>query len=289
MGNISGLGCYLWFSLKLENHVVCWIVCSHTSVLVLWSIGSWLGNLLRRGNTTVARNIMDAVGWDVVGGSWVISINICWFPVVPWPWVEVGKWSCFSLHNHVIRWIISSHSGVLVLWSIGCWLGNLLGRSDTTVTGNIMDAVGRDVVGCSWVISINICWFPVVSWPWMEVGEWGCLTWAWNLSNHVIGWIVCSHTSILMLRSVCSWLGNLFGGGDTTVSSNIMNTVGWDIIWCSRIISINISWFPVVSWPWMEVGKWSGLMFVMMFVVVLKLHSRWVAKEGSNYLCIFHW
>jgi len=38
----------------------------------------------------------DAMLWDIVGGSGVISINVSRFPVILRPWVEVGKWGCLG-------------------------------------------------------------------------------------------------------------------------------------------------------------------------------------------------
>jgi hypothetical protein len=120
----------------------------------------------------------------------------------------------------------------------------------------------------------------------MEVWQWCSFT--WNLSNHVVGRIICSHTSILVLRTIGCRLGNLFWRGNTTVTSNIVNTVSWDIVWCSRVISVNVCRLPVISWLWMEVGKRSSLMFVMVFMVVAKPSSLSTSHKESNYLCIFH-
>jgi len=194
-------------------------------------------------------------------------------------------WHTFfpNLSNHIVDWINGSISSSW-LWSMNCWLGNLLGWGDTAVSGNIMDAMFWDIIWGSGVISINISWFPVVPWPWVEVSQWSCS--AWYLSNHIVDWIN-SGVPTSWLRSMNCWLSNLFGWGNTTVSSNVMDAMFWDIIWGSGVIGVNISWFPVISWPWMEVGKWGSFMLMMMFMMMLKLDSGCVAEKGCSDL-IFH-
>jgi hypothetical protein len=88
----------------------------------------------------------------------------------------------------------------------------------------------------------------------MEVWEWCSSTWAWNLSNHIVSWIDSSHTSIVVLWAINSWLGNLLWRSDSTVTCNIVKAVGWDIIRGSGIVSILISRLPVIPWLWVEVG-----------------------------------
>ena len=79
----------------------------------------------------------DAVFWDVVGSSGVISINSSRFPVVLGPWVIVGKWGTFSLDKLVVSWedesVLSTN---LVHWlrTGDGGFSDLFVRSDTTVT-----------------------------------------------------------------------------------------------------------------------------------------------------------
>jgi len=287
------VGQWSCFLIKLNNHVVNWIDewVGWVTNNWLWSSGSWLSNLLGWGDTAVFSNVVDAVSWDIVWCSWVIGINISRFPVVSWPWVEVGQWGSFSigLDNHVVDWVDEWVGWVSNnwLWTSSSWLGNLLGWSDTAVFSDVMDAVSWDIVTGSWVISINICRLPVIPWPWVEIRQWSSST--WNLSNHVVNWVNewVGIVAYNWLWTGSGWLSNLFWWSDTTVFSNVMNAVSWDIIWGSWVISINISWFPVVSWPWVEVWQWSSFMMVMMFMSMFELDSWWSSKEGCDNL-IFH-
>jgi len=196
-------------------------------------------------------------------------------------------WHTFfpNLSNHIVDWINGSISSSW-LWSMNCWLGNLLGWCDTTVTGNVVDAMFWDIVWCSGVISVNISWFPVVPWPWVEVGQWCSFNFGVQLSNHIVDWINRSISSSWLWSMNC-WLSNLLGWGDTAMSGNVVDAMFWDIIWGSGVIGVNISWFPVISWPWMEVGKWGSFMLMMMFMMMLKLDSGCVAEKGCSDL-IFH-
>ena len=46
----------------------------------------------------------DAVFWDIIRSSGVISINVSRFPVVLGPWVIVGKWGSSNLSQLVVSW-----------------------------------------------------------------------------------------------------------------------------------------------------------------------------------------
>jgi len=258
--------------IKLGNHVVNWINGS-ISTSWLWAINGWLSNLLWWGDTAVTSNVMDAMFWDIVRGSGVISVLISRFEVVSCPRLEVGQWGSIKLSNHVVDWINGSIS-TSWLWAIYCWLSNLFWWSNTTVSCNVMDAVFWDIVWCSRVISVLISRFEVVSSPWLEVWQWSSS----NLSNHVVDWINGS-ISTSWLWAIHGWLSNLLWWGDTAVTSNVMDAMFWDIVWCSRVISVLISRFEVVSSPWLEVGQWSS--FMVMSMMMLKLDSWWEAEEGS--------
>lgn len=279
MWNKSGL----WgsFRLSFDKHVVGWINCGHTSVIMLRSVNSWLCNLLGWCDTTVSSNIVDAVSWDVIWSSGIISILVSSFPVVSWPWVEVWEWSSFwfsiKLSNHVISWVNCSHSCIVMLRSIYCWLGYLLWGSDTTVSSDIVNAVSWDIVWSSWVISVLISCLPVVPWPWVEVWERSST----DLSNHIICRVNSSHTSIIMLWTINSWLSNLLWWSNTTVTCNIVEAMGWDIIWCSWVIGILISSFPVISWLWVEIWKWGSMMLVVVLMVMSKLSSLSTSQQEA--------
>jgi len=268
--------------IKLSNHVVN-RVDRCISASWLWSINGWLSDLFWWGDTAVSSNIMDAMFWDIIWGSWVIGILISWFPVVSGPWLEVWQWGSINfwikLSNHVVNWVDGCISTGW-LWAIYGWLSYLLRWSDTAMSSNIMDAMFWDIVWGSWVISILISWFPVVSGPWLEVWQWSCFTWAWNLSNHVVDWVNNSISSS-WLWAIYGWLSNLFRWSDTTVSSNVVDAVSWDIIRGSWVIGILISGFPVVSSPWLEVRQWGSFMVMSVMMLMTKLNSWWEAKEGS--------
>ena len=136
--------------------------------------------------------------------------------------------------------------------------------------------------------SLNVETFKTFVLMW-NISSFWCSSWcSLKISQHVIGWVNSSHTGIVMLWAIDGWLSNLFWWGDTTVSCNIVNAVSWDIVWCSWIISINICWFPIVPWPWVEVWKRSSLVLVVVFMMVVKFSTLSTSKKESNCLCIFH-
>ena len=70
----------------------------------------------------------NAMFWDIVGSSGVISINSSRFPVVLGPWVIVRKWGTFSLDKLVVSWedeSVGSSDLVHWLWATDGNLGNL--------------------------------------------------------------------------------------------------------------------------------------------------------------------
>jgi len=89
----------------------------------------------------------DAMFWDIVGSSGVISINSSRFPVVLGPWVIVRKWGTFGLHQLVVSWedeLVSGTNLIYWLWSTDGNLSNLLIRSDTAMSWG--DAVFWDII-----------------------------------------------------------------------------------------------------------------------------------------------
>jgi len=254
-----------WSSFKLKNHIVCWI----NDCIIFGSLRScscWHWNLSIRSNTAVSWS--EAVEWDIIWSSWVIGINFGRLPVIFWPWIEVWKWSSFSfsfsLNNHIICWI----NDCIIFGSLrscSCWHWNLSVRGNTAVSWG--EAMEWNVVWCSGIISINFSWFPVVLWPWVEVRKRSCHTLWVNLGNHVISW-VDDWLGSGSLRSSGCWHWHLSIGCDTTVAWG--KAVEWNIVRSSGVIGINFGGLPVISWPWIEVGKWCGLVSMVMVVPVSK-------------------